>query len=429
MIAWRRPAVPELDGLGPVPALHDTATGLLVSTAPGESGGAEGAATDGGAGVRRAGLYVCGITPYDATHLGHAATYLAYDTLVRLWLDAGMRVRYVQNVTDVDDPLLERATATGVDWQQLASGQIDLFRADMEALGVIPPDAYVAVSEVIEPIAEAVQRLLAMGVAYRLEGAVNDNDSYGDVYFDSAAASATSPWWLGQESGLERSVMLELSAQRGGDPERAGKRDPLDPQLWRGARPGEPHWPTALGDGRPGWHIECSVIAEEFGEIPLTVNGGGSDLIFPHHEFTAGHTAALTGLDHARIYSHVGLVSYQGEKMSKSLGNLVLVSTLRESGVDPRAIRLAVLAHHYRSDWEYTDAVLETAVQRLASWQEWAALRGSRHGTLTAQLRTALANDLDTPAAIALVDARIASHQPPGGGDLDAIAALLGVAL
>lgn len=417
MLAWRHPVVPRLGGFGPAPVLHDTASGELVGTGiAGHEVGSDPSETDSS----RVSLYVCGITPYDATHLGHAATYLAYDTLVRLWLDAGYRVRYVQNVTDVDDPLLERATATGVAWQQLATDQLDLFRADMEALGVIPPDSYVAVSEMVEPIAEAVQRLLAMGMAYRLDS---------DVYFDSAAASAASPWWLGQESGLERSVMLELSAQRGGDPERAGKRDPLDPQLWRGVRDGEPHWATVLGDGRPGWHIECSVIAQEFADIPLTVNGGGADLIFPHHEFTAGHTAALTGLDHARVYSHTGLVAYLGEKMSKSLGNLVLVSSLRGAGVDPRSIRLAVLAQHYRSDWEYTDAVLETAQRRLASWSAWAALGGSRHGTLAAQLRVALNSDLDTPAAIALVDARISSHQPPGGGDLDAIAALLGVTL
>ncbi len=403
MKSWRRPEIARLPGHSPVPRLFDTASGELVDARPRAT----------------ATLYVCGITPYDATHLGHAATYLAYDTLVRVWLDAGFDVAYVQNATDVDDPLLERAASTGVAWHDLAAQQLDLYRRDMESLGVIPPDHFVAVTEMIEPTAEAVQRLVDMGIAYLVDS---------DYYFDIAAAAAASPWTLGDESRLNRPTMLELAAERGGDPLRAGKRDPLDPLLWRAARAGEPSWPSVLGEGRPGWHIECSVIANAFLEIPLTVNGGGSDLVFPHHEFTAAHTAALTGREHAHVYSHAGMVSFEGAKMSKSLGNLVLVSELAAK-CDARAIRLALLAQHYRSDWEYTDALLDAAASRLSAWLEWARLPGRRHGTLAHELRTVLSRDLDAPAALAVIDARVKAHMPPGGGDLDAIDALLGIRL
>ena len=271
------------------------------------------------------GLYVCGITPYDATHLGHAATYLAFDTLMRLWLDAGYEVRYAQNTTDVDDPLLERAAATGVDWRQLAADQIELFRQDMEALGIIPPDHYVAVTEVIEPVADAVEPTCST-----TESAYPVDD---DVYFDSAAAAAASPWKLGDVSGLDRRHHARAVRRARGRP-RAARASAIRSTRCSGAgaRAGEPSWPSAMGHGRPGWHIECSVIAERYLDIPVTVNGGGSDLVFPHHEFSAGHTAALTGMPLASLYSHAGMVAYQGEKMSKSLGNLVLVSRLRDGG-------------------------------------------------------------------------------------------------
>ena len=371
-----------------------------------------------------ASLYVCGITPYDATHLGHAATYLAYDGLIRLWLDAGFDVTYVQNTTDVDDPLLERATATGADWRELAEQQTDLFRGDMEALSIIPPDHYVAVTEMIEPTAEAVQALVQRGIGYHVDN---------DIYFDSAAAADASPWQLGDESRLDRATMLELSAQRGGDPDRAGKRDPLDPLLWRGAREGEPSWDTVLGAGRPGWHIECSVIAEKHLELPITVQAGGSDLVFPHHEFSAGHTAALTGRPLALSYSHAGLVGYQGEKMSKSLGNLVLVSGLTADGVDPRAIRLALLQQHYRGDWEWTDGVLAEAQQRLARWLAWAAASTSTEDASPTELlhtmRAAVADDLGFPAALAAVDAAVNDGVRAPAVDIAAIDALLGIRL
>ena len=404
MRAWTRPEVPKLAGRGPVPRLADTARGAVVATEPNAL----------------AALYVCGITPYDATHIGHASTYLAYDTLIRLWLDAGYDVSYVQNVTDVDDPLLQRAIATGVDWRVLAADQTDLFRQDMQALGVIPPDHFVAVTEMIEPIARAVARLVSIGVGYRVDG---------DIYFDSRAAAAASQWHLGQVSGYSRETMIDLFSERGGDPEREGKRDPLDPLLWRARRENEPWWTTVVGEGRPGWHIECSVIASEYLDLPITVNGGGVDLVFPHHEFTAGHTAALTGAAHAHLWSHTSLVSYRGAKMSKSLGNLVFVSSLLAAGDDPRAIRLAILAHHYRVDWEWTQSSVVDARRRLDEWRAWARDVSGPNGPLVDELRSILSRDLDTPSAIAAIDDRVASGAVPAQDEIAAIHALLGVNL
>jgi L-cysteine:1D-myo-inositol 2-amino-2-deoxy-alpha-D-glucopyranoside ligase len=402
--SWTRPVVPQLPGSAPVPRLFDSSTRSVRD-----------AAANGTASV-----YVCGITPYDATHLGHANTYLAFDTLIRLWTDGGLAVRYAQNVTDIDDPLLERAAATGVDWRDLAAEQIELFRGDMESLRIIPPTDYVAVTDVIADVAEAVDRLLEADLAYRVDD---------DVYFDNARA-ASAAWTLGDESGFDRATMLALSAERGGDPDRAGKRDALDPLLWLAERDGEPSWPSVVGTGRPGWHIECSVIAQRYLDTPITVQGGGSDLVFPHHEFSAGHAAALTGRPLADIYSHAGMVAYDGEKMSKSLGNLVLVSRLVDDGVDPRAIRLALLDRHYRADWEWTRGQLTEAQCRLGTWETWAAeISEAPDATLLDSLRSALADDLDTPAALAAVDARVTSGERATATDLDAIDALLGVRL
>jgi L-cysteine:1D-myo-inositol 2-amino-2-deoxy-alpha-D-glucopyranoside ligase len=266
-----------------------------------------------------------------------------------------------------------------------------------------------------------------------------ESDAGDDVYFDIAAAQTQGVWTLGQESNYDRELMERLSAERGGDPERVGKRDPLDPLLWRAARSGEPRWESAAGAGRPGWHIECSVIALDHLGTDFTVQGGGSDLIFPHHEMSAGHAAALSGHPLAAVYAHAGMVAYQGEKMSKSLGNLVLVSELRERGVDPRAIRLAILEHHYRSDWEWTDAGLDAANLRVAAWatafaSEAAAAEASVDSPLSAddvieRVRDALRNDLDTPTAIAVLDEAASSGVSDGRLVGHAVDALLGVDL
>ncbi|KQS22166.1 cysteine--1-D-myo-inosityl 2-amino-2-deoxy-alpha-D-glucopyranoside ligase [Frigoribacterium sp. Leaf186] len=418
MRSWAEPDVPRLPGLGDLPSLHDTSTGTVHPTE-----------VDGS----RAGLYVCGITPYDATHLGHASTYLAFDTLLRVWRDAGVEVVYAQNTTDVDDPLLERATATGVDWRALADGQTDLFRSDMEHLAVVPPTHYVAVTEVVTDVAEAVARLLDRGLAYPVP--TDDSSAGDDLYFDVRRAEHETDWHLGLESRYDAETMARFFAERGGDPDRPGKRDPLDPLLWRAARDDEPSWPTVLGAGRPGWHIECTVIAQQHLDVPITVNGGGSDLVFPHHEMSTAHGTALTGRPYAVHHTHTGMVGYQGEKMSKSLGNLVKVSELVAAGRDPRAVRLALLSHHYRSDWEWFDADLVDAEARLVRWRTWAATSEGGAASVPAPtplvvaLRSALGSDLDTPAALLAVDAVVAGGTTPSEVDVDAVQALLGVDL
>lgn len=390
-------------------------------------------------------MYVCGITPYDATHMGHAATYVAFDLLNRAWRDADRTVNYVQNVTDIDDPLLERAARDGVDWRELAASQTALFHADMEALNVLAPDHYIGAVEAIEWIVPEIEKLLAAGLAYPVAG--HDGAPDGDIYFSVEAASAAekdngpeAAWWLGQVSGLSQEEMLPVFAERGGDPARPGKRHPLDALLWRVARDGEPSWDGAsLGAGRPGWHIECTVIAQRFLPKPFTVQGGGSDLVFPHHEMGAGHAYALSHTPMASHYVHTAMVGLDGEKMSKSLGNLVLVSQLRAEGVDPAAIRLAIMAHHYRSDWFWTQELLESAQDRLERWRKAAprAAEGSAMALL-AELRAALSQDLDAPRALAAVDAwaqlsTASDASPASERDAalvsDALEALLGVEL
>src|SRR5215475_8693644 len=351
MDAWRAAEVPVLPGRGPQPRLRDTATGELTVAAPGH----------------RASLYACGITPYDATHIGHAATFTAWDLLVRAWLDARYKVIYTQNVTDVDDPLLERAKRDGDDWWQLAQRETDRYRRDMEALRVLPPSFFIGAVEAVPVIDRFAERLAARGALYDLDG---------DVYFarcaDAAFGSLAGP---DTATGLSVQQMTALSAERGGDPDRPGKKDPLDPLVWRAERPGEPAWDSSFGRGRPGWHVECAAIAAEYLGVVFDVQAGGNDLVFPHHEMSASHArvaqpaADASGRVFARVYAHAGMVAYQGAKMSKSLGNLVFVSRLRESGTDPMAIRLALLAHHYRSDWEWTDAVLADAQRRLSRWR------------------------------------------------------------
>src|SRR3984885_5503905 len=346
MDSWRRVDVPVLPGSGPAPRLHDTASGELVLAAAGPV----------------ATLYACGITPYDATHIGHAATFTAWDLLVRAWRDAGHQVRYVQNVTDVDDPLLERAERDHEDWRELADREIALFRGDMEALRVLPPAEYIGAVEAL-PVIERLSRLLAD------HGAVYDLD--GDMYFARSADPS-----FGAVSGLDAATMTELFAERGGDPGRPGKKDPLDALVWLAARPNEPAWASRFGQGRPGWHVECAAISTEYLGTTFDIQAGGTDLIFPHHEMSASHArVALSGRASpgepvfARHYAHAGMVRLGGEKMSKSQGNLVFVSRLIAGGTDPMVIRLAILAHHYRQDWDWTDAGLAAAQARLDRWR------------------------------------------------------------
>jgi L-cysteine:1D-myo-inositol 2-amino-2-deoxy-alpha-D-glucopyranoside ligase len=388
MRAWSAPEVPTLPVTGPAVSLFDTQAGAVVAAMP-ETGPAS--------------LYVCGITPYDATHMGHANTYVAFDLLQRAWRNAGLEVTYAQNVTDVDDPLLERATLVGTDWVELAERETELFRQDMEALRVIPPATYTGAVESIPLVIELIQRLEAAGAVYRVED---------DLYFSVAADDA-----FGEESRLSREEMLEIFPQRGGDPDRAGKKDPLDALLWRAERPGEPSWESPFGKGRPGWHIECAAIALHDLGVGFTVQGGGSDLVFPHHEMCAGHShVAVPGTPFARHYVHAGMVAYDGEKMSKSKGNLVFVSALRNSDVDPMAIRLSLLRHHYRSDWEWTDDQLWACVDQLADWRKAVSLgRGAASAPVVAAVLDALADDLDAPTAVAAVQAWVDATLGNGG--------------
>jgi len=394
-----------LPGSGPAPWLHDTATGQLTLASAGPV----------------ATLYACGITPYDATHIGHAATYTAWDLLVRAWLDASpegpghpaasrFSVIYVQNVTDVDDPLLERAERDGEDWRELALRETQRYRGDMEALRVLPPTHLIGAVEALPIIDRFTARMAERGALYQV-----DEDVYFAKSADAEFGALSGP---GTASGFGPGEMADLAAQRGGDPGRPGKKDPLDVLVWRAERPGEPAWDSRCGRGRPGWHVECAAIAAEYLGPSFDVQAGGSDLVFPHHEMSASHARVAFAPQEgvfARVYAHAGMVSYQGQKMSKSLGNLVFVSRLVADGVDPMAIRMALLAHHYRSDWEWTDAVLAQAQGRLARWRaalahvEAAAPRAApAHPSAPAELvlagvRTRMHDDLDAPGALEVV--------------------------
>jgi L-cysteine:1D-myo-inositol 2-amino-2-deoxy-alpha-D-glucopyranoside ligase len=415
MDSWLAADVPELPGRAPETMIWDTATGAVAVAAPGA----------------RASLYACGITPYDATHLGHAATYVAWDLLVRALRDAGHQVSYVQNVTDVDDPLLERANRDGEDWRELAAREIARFRSDMAALRVLPPDHLIGAVEAMPLIKRFNTQLAERGSVYDVDG---------DVYFTRFADPA-----FGSVSGLDPDTMVTLSAERGGDPGRPGKKDPLDPVVWMAERPGEPSWESEFGPGRPGWHVECAAIATHYLGDEFDVQAGGRDLIFPHHEMSASHARVAVGSERAfaRRYAHAGMVRLDEEKMSKSVGNLELVSRLLAAGHDPMAIRLAILAHRYREDWDWTEAGLVAAQERLGSWRAAVAAAGEQvvagaGEQVLAGIREHLADDLNAPAALAVVDrwaaeatgSSAADDGVQGSGPLvrAAVDALLGVA-
>lgn len=412
MQSWSGASVPELPGQAPQLRLYDSADRQVRPVSPGPT----------------ATMYVCGITPYDATHLGHAATYLAFDLIHRMWLDSGHQVHYVQNITDIDDPLFERAARDGVHWRDLGERETQLFREDMSALRVLPPRDYVAATDAIDEVIELVEKMLASGAAY-----VVDDAEFPDVYFRADATAQ-----FGYESGYDQDTMRALFAERGGDPDRPGKADPLDALVWQAAREGEPSWDSPFGPGRPGWHIECSAIALTRLGMGFDVQGGGSDLIFPHHEFSAAHAESVTAQRRfARHYVHAGMIGWDGHKMSKSLGNLVLVSGLRSDGVDPGAIRLGLFEGHYRADRSWSPRVLTDAQQRLARWRAAVALpAGPAAADVLARVRRYLADDLDTPKALAALDGWCTDALEYGGHDEQApklvaaaVDALLGIAL
>ena len=381
-------------------------------------------------------IYVCGITPYDATHLGHAATYLTFDLINRYLRLTGATVEFVQNITDIDDPLLERAARDGSDWRELATSQVNLFRGDMVNLHVIPPDHYIGVVEAMTLIIEAIQSLVDTGNTYFVE-----SDLYFEVHADSG---------FGSRSHLSQDEMLRIFSERGGDPKRIGKRNPLDALLWRGERPGEPSWDSPFGPGRPGWHIECSAIALRYlvglsapepindkssDKFSIDIQGGGSDLIFPHHEMSASQSVLITGKEFASHYVHAGMIGLDGEKMSKSLGNLVFVSTLISHGVSPAAIRWALLSSHFTEDRMWSQALLDDA----SLWIDRLRTALSRVDVApTAQIVTGMINslsdNLDTVGALHIIKEWIANTEAgeSGGeaGELSrALDTILGIAL
>jgi L-cysteine:1D-myo-inositol 2-amino-2-deoxy-alpha-D-glucopyranoside ligase len=403
--------------LPPSPAAHplqafDTAGERLVPIGP-DTGTAR--------------MYVCGITPYDATHIGHANTYIAFDLLHRLWRDRGLAVNYVQNVTDIDDPLLERAADVGIDWAVLAEQQTRLFAADMAALNVLPPPHFVGAVESMSLTVDLIEQLQGRQAVYPVE-----DPEFPDLYF----AQGSDPEF-GSLSRLSEEQAIALFAERGGDPDRRGKKAPLDCLVWRRTRTGEPSWQSVFGAGRPGWHIECTAIALDLLGANFHVQAGGSDLIFPHHEMCAAQGRVATDQPFAQAYLHSGMVGLDGEKMSKSKGNLVFVSALRADGVDPMAIRLALLGHHYRDDWEWTQDLLISAEGRLSRWREAVRLpAGLNADEVLIQMRAALAEDLDAPSALAAVDAWAGASVAIDSDDNEAPAlvaraceALLGVTL
>lgn len=355
-------------------------------------------------------MYTCGITPYDATHLGHAFTFISYDVLQRRLIDMGHQVKCVRNVTDVDDPLFAKARELGVHYLDLAAGEEARFESDMTALNALPVHSTPRASSAIPDIRGFIGMVIDRGFAY---------ESGGSVYFDVEKFPQ-----FGSVSHYSRETMIALARERGGNVDDPHKRNPLDFVLWHPSASDEPSWDTMWGAGRPGWHIECSALALRELGTTIDLHGGGSDLIFPHHECERAQSEAATGQPFVKHWMHVAMVSMDGHKMSKSRGNLVFVDKLRTQH-DPMAIRLGLIEHHYRTEWEWDDGLMARNEARLSNWKS-AAQVGSSHGDsgLLAEVRSALDNDLDTPIAVALVD--VAASKGLAVGDS---ARLLGVVI
>lgn len=353
-------------------------------------------------------MYTCGITPYDATHLGHAFTFISYDVLQRRLIDLGHEIRCVRNVTDVDDPLFAKARELGVHYLDLAAGEEARFNADMIALNALPVFSTPRASSAISEIRALIGMVMRNGCAY---------ESGGSVYFDISKSKH-----FGELSHFSREKMVALAKERGGNIEDPNKRDPLDFVLWHPSAVDEPSWETTWGAGRPGWHIECSALALRDLGTTIDLHGGGSDLIFPHHECERAQSEAATGKEFVKHWMHVAMVHMHGSKMSKSLGNLVFVDKLRQQH-DPLAIRLALIEHHYRADWEWDDGLVTRNELRLARWSA-VQVDDAAGSAVLDDVRAALDDDLDTPTAVAIIDSAAAS-----GHQVKSAAALLGVTL
>jgi L-cysteine:1D-myo-inositol 2-amino-2-deoxy-alpha-D-glucopyranoside ligase len=372
-------------------------------------------------------MYVCGITPYDTTHLGHAFTYIAFDTLARYLQFKGWPVRYAQNVTDIDDDILRKAREVGENWKELGDRWTRRFITDMDALNVLRPTYFPRATEEIPRIIDMTRVLLDKGHAY---------EKAGNVYF-----SVDSCIRFGKLSRVQRQEMLPIANQRGNIPDDPNKRDPLDFVLWQAAKPGEPSWDSPWGQGRPGWHIECSAMSQHYLGDTLDIHGGGGDLIFPHHECEIAQSEQYTGVHpFVRFWMHIAMVRHEGEKMSKSLGNLVMARDLLQT-YSGDAIRAYLLSHHYRTAWEYEEAELNQAVQRVeryAAASHADPIAGGQPLNSMAyreRFTEAMDDDLDTPTALSVLDdmaqaiLAAAGHQDLVGaqGTLRQLAGVLGL--
>jgi L-cysteine:1D-myo-inositol 2-amino-2-deoxy-alpha-D-glucopyranoside ligase len=290
-------------------------------------------------------IYVCGITPYDSAHLGHAFTYLTFDLVIRALNFIGRETNYVQNITDIDDPLFERARISGTNWQSIVDSQMDIYRTDMSALNILHPDHFVGVMENMELIISRIGETISKDLSYQIGT---------EWYFKTDSENLSK-----LVASVPNSELVAMAKERGCDTDRQGKVNPLDPIIWKASKDDEPNWKEDFGTGRPGWHIQCISLANKYAELPLDIQGGGKDLIFPHHSMSEEQNAALGFGELALNFCHVGMVSYQGSKMSKSKGNLVFVHQLIDEGISPMVIRLALMSHHWRSDWEYTKELID----------------------------------------------------------------------
>ena len=334
-------------------------------------------------------IYVCGITPYDATHLGHAATYVAFDLINRYQHLAGNRLDFVENITDIDDPLLVRAKRDSIDWKVLAENQIDLFLTDMTALRVIPPSNLVTVTSSMKIIEDFITLLDQRGFLYQIEN---------DHYFSVESFLEEMPFSIDEA--------IKIFSERGGDPDRAGKRHPLDPVVWMAHQGDDPSWESKFGLGRPGWHVECTAIAVHYLDSAnvdpiIQIQGGGSDLIFPHHYMSEQIVRAAYGRGFANNYVHSAMIHLDGEKMSKSKGNLVFVSKLLSRGIDPMVIRWALLSGHYQQDRSWSDELLQNSTSEVSLLRSaLAQSEVAETKELIQSIISDLANNLDTPAAL-----------------------------
>jgi L-cysteine:1D-myo-inositol 2-amino-2-deoxy-alpha-D-glucopyranoside ligase len=333
-------------------------------------------------------IYVCGITPYDSAHLGHAFTYLTFDLVIRALNFIGRETNYVQNITDIDDPLFERARVSGTNWQSIVDSQMDIYRTDMTALNILPPDHFVGVMENMELIISRIGETISKDLSYQLGT---------EWYFKTESENLSK-----LVASVPNNELVAMAKERGCDTDRQGKVNALDPIIWKASKDDEPNWKEDFGTGRPGWHIQCISLANKYAELPLDIQGGGKDLIFPHHSMSEEQNAALGFGELALNYCHVGMVSYQGSKMSKSKGNLVFVHQLIDEGISPMVIRLALMSHHWRSDWEYTKVLIDDSREFYSELSK--KFKGKFIGQIDQdKIIEIMLNDLDAPKVLSFL--------------------------